>query len=223
MSINALRARLSALRKNIPQSPNESVVESYNSIVRGFEKELENSEIADFLIPDTEVKPSVVSFVPGGRVNYSKTKYCDKGVFTRQVEGVWAYLEHEGAIDPVEPKPKKIGSGDRSQVINFHGDIIGSTIQQGDNNTAILNFQADVQKVLEEIRPTLNAAKLSPEAKQELRADFETVEAQIQSPNPKHGIIRESFVSARHVLEHAFGAGMVHFYPALLTFLEHHK
>lgn len=45
----------------------------------------------------------------------------------------------------------------------------------------------------------------------------------MKSPKPKHVIIRESLVSARHILEHAFGAGMAHFFPQLLQFLEHHK
>lgn len=96
-------------------------------------------------------------------------------------------------------------------------------IQQGSHNTATVNYQNDVEKVLEEIRPLLNAAKLTSEAKEELRAEFVTVEAQMKSPKPKHAIIRESLQSARHILEHAFGAGMAHaYFPLLVEFFKHH-
>jgi hypothetical protein len=50
-----------------------------------------------------------------------------------------------------------------------------------------------------------------------------TVEAQIKSPKPKHAITRESLTSARHILEHALGAGMAHaYFPLLIEFLKHH-
>ena len=96
-------------------------------------------------------------------------------------------------------------------------------IQQGNHNTATVNYQNDVEKVLEEIRPLLNAAKLGPDAKAELRDEYATVEAQMKSPKPKHAIIRESLTSARHILEHAFGAGMAHaYFPLLIEFFKHH-
>jgi hypothetical protein len=81
----------------------------------------------------------------------------------------------------------------------------------------------DVRQVIGEIRSVMNAAKLTADAKDELRAEVETVEAQVKSPRPKQTIIRESLLSARRILEHAFGAGMAHaYFPLLLKFLEHH-
>jgi hypothetical protein len=139
----------------------------------------------------------------------------------RQVEGLWAYLEDGGVVHPERPESKP--KAPHSQTINIHGPVTGSTIQQGDHNIATLNYQHDVERILEEIRSLLNAAKLSGDAKLELRAEFQTVEAQIKSPKPKHGIIRESLQSARHILEHAFGAGLAHVYfPLLVEFFKHH-
>jgi hypothetical protein len=48
MSVHALRARLSALLKNIRSHPNESDVKDYNSIVAGFESELHDPEFGHF-------------------------------------------------------------------------------------------------------------------------------------------------------------------------------
>jgi hypothetical protein len=124
----------------------------------------------------------------------------------------WRFMRKK---DEGKPEPQ-------SQVINFHGPVTGSIIQQGDHNTANLNYVADVQKVLDEMRETLNAVKLTDDAKRELRAEFETVETQTKSPRPKHAIIKQSLESAKHILEHAFGAALATYYPVLLEFLKHH-
>jgi hypothetical protein len=147
---------------------------------------------------------------------------CDPRIFKRQVEGLWEYLVDSGVIESesVKRPPKTSNlSGD----IHIHGPVTGSVIQQGSHNTATVNYQNDVERVLEEIRPLLNAAKLAPDAKAELRAEYATVDAQMKSPKPKHAIIRESLASARHILEHAFGAGMAHaYFPLLVEFFKHH-
>ena len=64
-------------------------------------------------------------------------------------------------VDPERPESKP--KAPHSQTINIHGPVTGSTIQQGDHNIATLNYQHDVERILEEIRPLLNAAKLMGE------------------------------------------------------------
>jgi hypothetical protein len=219
MSVSALRARLSALRKNIPSWPTESLAREYNSMVDEFESELQDKEFAHFKIPESDIKPRIVSVVPGRGANYSTAKYCEDGVLKRQVDGLWAYLEAVQVVEREEPKSSGAG---RSHVINFNAPVSGSTFQQGDHNT-VVNYQNDLRAVLDEIRSVINAAKLSPDVKQELTSDVETVEVQMKSPKPKFNIIRESLGSARHILEHAVGAGMAHaYFPLLLAFLERH-
>lgn len=222
MSVKTVIARLNALRKNLPdRDVNESVVRDFDSMVRELEQELPDPEITHFLIPEQDVKKKITSVAPGRGATYSRDRYCDRGVFRRQVEGLWGYLEDTGVVQPERLEPKRLTP--HSQTINIHGHVTGSTIQQGDHNVASVNYQNEVKQALEEIRSVLNAAKLNPEEKQELRAEVETLEAQMKSPRPKHMIIRESLQSARHVLEHAFGAGLAHYFPQLLLFLEHHK
>jgi hypothetical protein len=221
MPVNVIRARLNSLRKNLTTDDvEESVVKDFNGMVRELEKELPDSEVLHFLVPDSEMRQHFI-FGTENRSVYSNEKYCDPRIFKRQVEGLWEYLVDSGVVklENIGPAPKT----PRSQDIHIHGPITGSVIQQGSHNAATVNYQTDVEKILEEIRPLLNAAKLTSEAKQELRAEFATVEAQIQSPKPKHAIIRESLQSARHILEHAFGAGMAHIYfPILVEFFKHH-
>jgi hypothetical protein len=221
MPVNVIRARLNSLRKNLTTNDvEESVVKDFNGMVRELEKELPDPEVSHFLVPDTELKKQFI-FGTETRSVYSTERYCDPQIFKRQVEGLWEYLVDSGVVksESIEPAPKTA----HSQDIHIHGSVTGSVIQQGSHNTATVSYQSDVEKVLGEIRALLNAAKLSLEAKEELRADFNTVETQIASPKPKHAIVRESLQSARHILEHAFGAGMAHaYFPILIEFLKHH-
>jgi len=221
MPVNVIKARLISLRKNLPSYTKESVAHEFNSMVHQLEEELQDPEIASFRIPESDIKPRIVSFVPGRQVNYSEDKYCDNQLFKRQVDGLWEYLVDSHVIESDNPKPKR--KNPPSQTIHIHGDVTGSTIQQGSHTTATVNYQSDVGQVVEEIRSVMNAAKLTADAKDELRAEVETVEAQVKSPRPKPTIIRESLLSARRILEHAFGAGIAHaYFPLLLAFLERH-
>jgi hypothetical protein len=222
MPVNVIRARLNSLRKNLPtQDVEESVVKDFNGMARELEEELPDPEVSHFLVSDSDMKKQFVFGTERGAV-YTDDKYCDPRIFKRQVEGLWEYLVDLGVIESegVKRPPKTSHSpGD----IHIHGPVTGSVIQQGSHNTATANYQNDVERVLEEIRPLLNAAKIAPDAKAELRAEYATVEAQMKSPKPKHGIIRESLTSARHILEHAFGAGMAHaYFPLLVEFFKHH-
>ena len=47
---------------------------------------------------------------------------------------------------------------------------------------------------------------LNEEARNELKADIDTIESQINSPKPKHSIIREGIKSVRNILEGAAGS-----------------
>jgi hypothetical protein len=223
MPVNVIRARLNSLRKNLPtQDVEESVIREFNGLVRQLEEELPDPEVSHFFVPDSALKKQFIFGTERGAV-YTDERFCDPQILKRQLEGLWEYLVCSGIIEG-EATQQKHSNPRSSQTIHVYGNVTGSTIQQGDYNKAEATYQNDVRGVVEEIRSVLNAAKLSADAKQELRAEVETVEAQLKSPRPKHSIIRETLVSARHILEHAFGAGMAHaYFPLLLAFLEHHK
>lgn len=219
MPVNVIRARLNSLRRNLPTSNvEESVVNDFNSMVDKLEEEIPDPDVSHFKVSSTDVKQIWRRVQNKGMVQ-SNEKYCDPRIFKTQVEGLWEYLVDSGVIEKdVEDATKTPQSGGI-----YIGSVTGSVIQQGSHNTATVNYQNEVHKVLDEIRPRLNAGELSDEAKQELKAEFKTVEAQVESSKPKRTIIKESLTSARRILEHAFGAGMAHVYfPLLVKFLEHH-
>lgn len=221
MPLNVIRARLNSLRKNLPtQDVDESLVRGFNEMVLELEEELPDPEVSHFIVPDSAMKKQFIFGTDRGAV-YTDEKYCDPQIFRRQVEGLWEYLVDSNLIEGDKPEPKR--KNPPSQTINIHGNVSGSTFQQGNQNTATVNYQSDVREVIAEIKSVMNAAKLTADAKAELTAEVETTEAQIKSPRPKHTIIRESLLSARRILEHAFGAGMAHaYFPLLVQFLEHH-
>ena len=60
-------------------------------------------------IPDTELKPRIVSVQRGsrrspGRTTYGKDNYCDSGLFKRQLEALWGYIQKADPQKKREPE-----------------------------------------------------------------------------------------------------------------------
>jgi len=113
-----------------------------------------------------------------------------------------------------------------SRAITVHGNVYNSNLQQGDGSTAMINYRAmegDVQRVLADIERSLEELGLTPPAEEELSAEIQTVKAQLSSPKPKTHVITESFVSMRHILEHAAGAALAHGLVAEIVHLLAHQ
>jgi hypothetical protein len=90
--------RLEALRQNVPSLIGVDIVRDYNAIVLALQVASQDENMVHFRIPDTELKPRVVSVQRAGRrppveINYSKDNYCDRDLFRRQLEGLWSYIE----------------------------------------------------------------------------------------------------------------------------------
>ena len=93
---------------------------------------------------------------------------------------------------------------------NFYGAVNGLQIQQDvSDSVQVSTFnQIDLEGLkgfLTAIQTKLNELQLTPESKQEIGADVETLRAQAESPKPKQSIIRESLSSIKRVLEGAGG------------------
>jgi uncharacterized protein (TIGR02391 family) len=102
-------ARLDALRQNLPALIDEDIVRDYNSIVHALQVAAHDENMVHFRIPQSELKPQVVSAVRGtarrpGRVNYSQDKYCDDDFFERQITALWNYIQK---TDPEKNKGAK--------------------------------------------------------------------------------------------------------------------
>ncbi len=99
-------------------------------------------------------------------------------------------------------------------VTNFFGPVQGPQIQQGGYqplqvSAAPLDLAA-VRTFVELLHGELEKLELGSEQKSETEADLRTLEAQVQSPNPKPSIIREGLRSIRSILEKAGGSAVGH-------------
>jgi len=105
--------RLEALRQNIPTWIGENVVREYNAIVHALQVASHDENMVHFRIPDAEIKPRVVSVQRAGRrspgrTNYSKDNYCDSGLFRRQIQALWEYIQK---TDPQKKNVPEKGIG----------------------------------------------------------------------------------------------------------------
>lgn len=93
---------------------------------------------------------------------------------------------------------------------NFYGPVGGSTIQQGTDKSLQVSVSPEIKidsvKVfLSQLKNSQKNLGLNSEAKMELEAEIETLEAQTNSPKPKSNIIKEGLKSIRSILEGAAG------------------
>jgi hypothetical protein len=118
----------------------------------------------------------------------------------------WGIREMESALsNPNQPTkyfPPAVN------IIEVHGDIVGSQIQQATQTSAQQIISPDVQHALTEFLSKLEAdlAELSLDKRKldDLTADLDTVKAQLKASEPKRSIVKEALSSIRSILE---GAG----------------
>lgn len=94
-------------------------------------------------------------------------------------------------------------------VINV-GTMIGSTIQQGSPEaTQFASFEnqlGSIRDFVQNVRSNLNELELPDAAHQDLIAELDTLDAQMQTSRPKQSILSECLLSVRTILEGAGGA-----------------
>lgn len=91
----------------------------------------------------------------------------------------------------------------------IEGSIKDSQIQiEAQDSSQIQVKEFDTKKLSEltnALRSTIEALGIDETGKQELNSEITTLEAQIQSPNPKNSIIGETLTSIKRILEAASG------------------
>lgn len=94
---------------------------------------------------------------------------------------------------------------------HYHfGDVSGSQIQIGSNGSNQTQTQtggdtAALSALIEVLREVIQQERLEAEAREELRAELMTLQAQAASPKPKWAIIKATVGSIKAVLENAAG------------------
>jgi hypothetical protein len=90
-------ARLESLKENIPSQIGTSEVADYHSILEGLQGAC-GDDLAAFRISEAEMKPKLIQVQRGsfrggpGRATYSKEKYCERTLFSRQISGLSRYI-----------------------------------------------------------------------------------------------------------------------------------
>ena len=107
--LNVAWAKFEAFRNNIPSWPTEEVAAEFNRIVTDLQ-DASGEDLTAFMIPDSELKPKIVSVSRAtmrrpGRVNYSDKRYCDDNFLHRQIDGIVFYFQ--GLQSP--PEKAKVG------------------------------------------------------------------------------------------------------------------
>lgn len=107
-------------------------------------------------------------------------------------------------------KERQVAEKTSYNINNFYGSVQNPQIQQETTESSqVMNVQqADLPTIrtfLVSLQSQIEELRLSHESRRELDSDIETALAQVESPKPKHGIIRESLSSIRRILEGAGG------------------
>lgn len=93
-------------------------------------------------------------------------------------------------------------------VIQITGDVVGSQIQQATEGSQQIQITQDTQRALAEFLSSLEKGlteiKAEANTLRDLKADIETIKAQLSAAQPKRSIVREALSSIRSILE---GAG----------------
>ena len=95
--------------------------------------------------------------------------------------------------------------------IHIHGNVINSQIQQASTDSlqsqqiTTSNIE-ELKKLLSDIRNSIKQLELPSEKTNDLIVEIQTIEAQLQSSQPKKSIIGIALMSAKSILESAAGS-----------------
>lgn len=123
-------------------------------------------------------------------------------------------LEEEGILGEnlsFSESEKEVAVKSPQNVNYFYGPVQNPQIAQGSQEAIQVHstFELDVSAVtdlLNIIKKELPTIELEPSKKSEIESDVATIDAQLSSPNPKSGIVKESLTSIRTILEGASGS-----------------
>lgn len=160
------------------------------------------------------------------------TNFC-MFISKSQVEGIletvrnivldWALrLEEDGIMGEdmkFTEKEKTAAQENNYTVNNYFGNILQSQIQQNTSNSTqnMHKEELDIDKILDLIKlvkDNFDQISYKSNQKEEIQAQINTIEAQLQSNKPNRSIIIEGFKTIRNVLEGVSGSivasGLIH-------------
>ncbi len=126
----------------------------------------------------------------------------------------WAIkLEQDGILGEglsFSVKEKEAAASTSYHITNFYGPVGQSQIQQSSLNPVQVSIQNDldlerVRAFIVSLEKSIGELKLHAATEKELAAQVKTVEAQLESPNPKTSIITDALETVQVILENAGG------------------
>lgn len=129
----------------------------------------------------------------------------------------WALkLEDEGILGEglsFTQSEKEVAVHSPQNINNFYGQVNNLQIAQGSQKSIQVSsiFQLDISAIndfIKKLKDELPNIKLDSSKKAEIDSEIATIHAQIGSPNPKKGIVKESLQSIRNILEGASGSAV---------------
>lgn len=125
-------------------------------------------------------------------------------------------LEEEGILGEglsFTDTEKEVATQSPQNINNFYGTVQNPQIAQGSQKSIQVSssFQIDVSAIkafLKNLATELHNIELDSDKKAEIESEIATLNAQVASPNPKKGIVKESLQSIRNVLEGASGSAV---------------
>lgn len=116
----------------------------------------------------------------------------DGMTFSKQEQQAAAIVQH----NTVNNTTNNIGSMSHSQIQQH---------SSGGQNMANKDAVEQARMLVEALSESLAALKLSSAAENELRAEIDTIKAQVASPKPKVSVLKECLLSAKTILEGTAG------------------
>ncbi len=189
------------------------------------------------VLTNSDSKSLSISFPHSVRLQIAEwvglnTNFC-MFISKSQVEGIletvrnivldWALrLEEDGIMgeDMKFTENEKTAAQESNYTVNnFYGSISQSQIQQNTNNSTqnMNNEELDLEKVLtllKLVKDNYDQINYESNQKEEIQAQINTIEAQLQSIKPNRSAITECFKTIRNVLEGVSGSiiasGLIH-------------
>jgi hypothetical protein len=210
---NIAASKLEGFAQNLPSMPDEDDVAHFHEIVTLFE-EASGQDLSTFRISPDRMKPRAMNlpmFIgPGGppSVVYSENKYCEGRYFKSQVQGFIRIVK--SIHDDFDPPEQSRSTNPPAISYNLRIDHMhNSAIVQGSPGASVQQQfdvkSQDFSEVFEKLKTFIAETSLCDEDRAHVDSDVATIEAQISSPKPKSGIIRECLHSLRTILETAVG------------------
>lgn len=132
----------------------------------------------------------------------------------------WALeLERSGVVgEGLSFSVKEVQAASTVNYVTNIGTMAHSQIQQHSSGSQTMSNGADLSALMDLMLEIKQAAAMTPSASaREAVADAETIMAQVGSPKPKDGILRESLKSLRSILEGASGSALGDLLPKLIA------